>query len=257
MNKQETQPDCRQAVRHYLKKNGFGVFAPKAVIFDMDGVLFDSMPYHASSWTKVCAEYGLSMSPEEAYLHEGRTGAATINILTQRYWKRDATPEEVSKIYEEKCRLFNACPEAPKMPGAEDILRKVKADGMTIVVVTGSGQKSLLDRLGHNYPGYFTPEKIVASKDVTHGKPAPEPYLKGLQKAGVRPWEAVVVENAPLGVKAGVAAGVFTVAVNTGPLPDSALLDEGADLLFPSMQAWADAWDDFLAATNGLTCCDD
>lgn len=257
MNAREPQTDFRSAVGNYLKKHAFGVFAPKAVIFDMDGVLFDSMPYHAKSWHEVCEEYGLPMSPEEAYLHEGRTGAATINILTQRHWKREATPDEVSKIYAEKCRLFNDCPEAPKMPGAEDILRKVKADGLTIVVVTGSGQKSLLDRLGHNYPGYFSPERIVASKDVTHGKPAPEPYLKGLEKAGVNPWEAVVVENAPLGVKAGVAANVFTVAVNTGPLPDSALLDEGADLLFPSMQAWADAWDDFFATTHGLACPND
>ena len=64
----------------------------------------------------------------------------------------------------------------------------------------------------------------------------------GLEKAGVQPWEAIVVENAPLGVRAGVAAGIFTIAVNTGPLPESALLDEGANLLFPSMQTFAEAW---------------
>ena len=201
----------------------------------MDGVLFDSMPHHATSWAKVCAEFGLDISLEEVYMNEGRTGASTINLLTHRQWKRNATPEEVEQIYKEKCRLFNACPEAPKMPGAEQVLQAVKAAGLTIVVVTGSGQKSLLDRLAHNYPGFFSPNLIVSSKDVKHGKPHPEPYLMGLEKAGVKPEEAMVVENAPLGVQAAVAAGVFTIAVNTGPLPESALTDKGADVLFPSM----------------------
>lgn len=229
-----------QSIDLYLKKHGFEAFTPKAVLFDMDGVLFDSMPNHARSWAKVCTEFGLAMTPEEAYMHEGRTGAATINILTRRYWNRDATPEEVERIYQEKCRLFNACPEAPKMPGAQEVLQRVKDAGMTIVVVTGSGQKSLLDRLEHNYPGFFVPDLVVSSKDVKHGKPHPEPYLMGLEKAGLQPWEAVVVENAPLGVRAAVAANIFTVAVNTGPLPESALLNEGANALFPSMAALAD-----------------
>lgn len=229
------------AIDLYLKKHGFKEFTPKAVLFDMDGVLFDSMPIHAQSWAKVCTEFGLAMSSEEAYLHEGRTGAATINILTQRYWNRDATPQEIEQIYEEKCRLFNTFPEAPKMQGAEDVLRKVQEAGKTIVVVTGSGQKSLLDRLERNYPGYFRPDLVVSSKDVKHGKPHPEPYLMGLEKVGLQPWEAIVVENAPLGVRAGVAANIFTVAVNTGPLPESVLLNEGANLLFPSMSALAES----------------
>ncbi len=233
-----------KSVDQYLKRHGFEAFSPKAVLFDMDGVLFDSMPNHAQSWAKVCTEFGLTMSTEEAYMHEGRTGNATINILAQRYWHRDATPEELSQIYAEKCRLFNACPEAPKMPGADELLRQVKAAGLTVVVVTGSGQRSLLDRLEHNYPGVFTPSLVVSSKDVVHGKPNPEPYLMGLEKAGVNPWEAVVVENAPLGVRAAVAARIFTIAVNTGPLPESALLNEGANMLFPSMQAFSDHFEE-------------
>jgi len=65
----------------------------------------------------------------------------------------------------------------------------------------------------------------------------------GLQKAGnLQPSEAMVVENAPLGVRAGKAAGIYTIAVNTGPLPDKVLLDAGANILFPSMTALSDAW---------------
>ena len=56
----------------------------KAVLFDMDGVLFNSMPYHSEAWHNVMKSHGLTLSREEAYMHEGRTGAATINIVFQR-----------------------------------------------------------------------------------------------------------------------------------------------------------------------------
>ena len=56
----------------------------KAVFFDMDGVLFNSMPYHAEAWHQVMKQYGMNLSREEAYMHEGRTGAGTINIVSLR-----------------------------------------------------------------------------------------------------------------------------------------------------------------------------
>lgn len=238
------------ARERYLTQHGFEKFCPRAVLFDMDGVLFDSMPNHARSWSKVCTAFGLNMSPEEAFMHEGRTGEATINILTKKYWNRQATPQEIQSIYEAKCQAFNACNEAPKMPGAEAVLEKVRNTGWDIFVVTGSGQLSLLERLTTHFPGFFTPERVVSSKDVKHGKPHPEPYLLGLQRAGVQPWEAIVVENAPLGVEAAVAANIFTIAVNTGPLPEQALLEKGAHLLFPSMQELADQWEHILALSK-------
>ena len=72
----------------------------------------------------------------------------------------------------------------------------------------------------------------------------------GMQKGDLRPEECIVVENAPLGVRAAKAAGIFTIAVNTGPLPDSVLTNEGADALFPSMQALSDAWKEFSASLS-------
>lgn len=212
----------------------------RAVLFDMDGVLFDSMPNHAYAWSHAMTQFGLGMTPEEAYMNEGRTGSGTINILAQRFWGRDATEEEKQRIYEAKSAVFNQCPEALPMPGASEVLQKVKAMGKKIVLVTGSAQLSLLDRLNLHFPGIFTQEMMVTGFDVKHGKPHPEPYLMGLQKAGVRPEEALVVENAPLGVEAGHAAGIYTIAVNTGPLPDSVLKDSGADLVLPSMLALAE-----------------
>ena len=83
----------------------------------------------------------------------------------------------------------------------------------------------------------------------------------GLEKGGrflnadggrLQPWQSVVIENAPLGVQAGVAAGVFTIAVNTGPLPDEVLYQAGANILYPSMQALADGWEELLDSLKSV-----
>ena len=214
----------------------------KAVLFDMDGVLFNSMPYHSEAWHQVMKSHGLNLSREEAYMHEGRTGAATINIVFQRELGREAS-QEIEKIYKEKSILFNTHPEAERMPGAWELLKKIKREGLITMVVTGSGQLSLLDRLEHNFPGMFHKELMITAFDVKYGKPDPEPYLMALKKGGIKASEAVVVENAPLGVEAGHKAGIFTIAVNTGPLDGQVLLDSGANLLLPSMQALCDTWE--------------
>lgn len=213
--------------------------ALRAVLFDMDGVLFDSMPAHSVSWVEAATSAGLQMTPEDAYWFEGQTGWHTIELLYQRSLGRSATPEETAYLYQLKTDLFVKYNAGGVLPGAPDVLRAV-AD-LERLVVTGSSQASLLERLDEAFPGVFSPELMVTGKDVQHGKPHPEPYLRGLAKADVRPEEAWVVENAPMGVQAAVAAGVFTIAVNTGLLPDSALLDEGAHVLFHSMSELAEA----------------
>ena len=141
----------------------------KAVLFDMDGVLFNSMPYHSEAWHQVMKTHGLDLSREEAYMHEGRTGAATINIVFQRELGREATQEEIESIYQEKSVLFNSYAEAERMPGAWELLQKVKGEGLTPMVVTGSGQLSLLERWEHNFPGMFHKELMVTAFDVKYG----------------------------------------------------------------------------------------
>lgn len=201
----------------------------------MDGVLFDSMPNHAYAWSHAMTQFGLEMTAYEAYLHEGRTGSGTINILAQRYWGRDAAPEEIERIYAAKAETFNTCPEPKPMPGALEALTAAKELGCKIVLVTGSGQAKLLESLERHYPGIFRQELMVTGFDVKRGKPDPEPYLMGLQRAGVKAEEAIVVENAPLGVQAAKGAGIFTIAANTGPLEDNILKDAGADIVVPDL----------------------
>ena len=233
----------QEAIKQYLCKYGHERIDLKAVLFDMDGVLFNSMPNHTRSWHRIMERFGFGLSEEEAYMHEGRTGADTINIISRRERGHDATDEEIKAIYAAKAEEFNKCPEAPRMSGALEVLQKIKADGLTRMVVTGSGQVSLLERLNRNFPDIFQKELMVTAFDIKYGKPNPDPYLMALKKGGFRPNEAIVIENAPLGVQAGVAAGIFTIAVNTGPLPDQVLWDAGANLLFPSMEAFNEAWE--------------
>ena len=233
----------QEAINRYLNKHGYERINLKAVLFDMDGVLFNSMPNHARSWHKVMVRMGFGLSEQEAYMHEGRTGAHTINIISRRERGHDATDEEIKAIYAAKSEEFNKCPEAPRMPGAWEVLNKIKADNLTRMIVTGSGQVSLLDRLNKNFPGIFQKELMVTAFDIKFGKPNPDPYLMALEKGGFQPNEAIVIENAPLGVQAGVAAGIFTVAVNTGPLPDQVLWDAGANLLFHSMTEFNEQWE--------------
>ena len=220
----------------YLKRNRLKRFNLRAVIFDMDGVLLDSMPIHDRSWQEAMDEEGLRHEPGEFYLHEGRIGRETIDIIFQRNLNRNATEEEIERIYRRKTELFQQYSRDKTIPGAEEVLKLVKEKGLKTVLVTGSGQPSLPERLDNHFPGIFTPDNMVTAFDLVHGKPDPEPFLKGLKKGGaLLPHQAIVIENAPLGIEAAVGAGIFTIAVNTGPLHDSILRDAGASLVFKSM----------------------
>lgn len=242
-----------KAIQNYLEAHQYKAIELKATLFDMDGVLFDSMRNHATAWNKAMKLYNMTLTEEEAYMHEGRTGASTINIVSVRERGYEATEEEIKEIYKTKSDIFNGLPKAKRMPGALEVLTQIKENGLTPMVVTGSGQLSLLDKLNHNFPNIFQEHLMVTAFDVKYGKPNPEPYLMALKKAGINANQAIVVENAPLGVQAGVAAGIFTVAVNTGPLPDSALLEQGANLLFHSMNEFSDNWKNLFNALNQIT----
>lgn len=237
---QNTITDPFQA---YLALTGYSRFDIKAVLFDMDGVLYNSMPYHCKSWLQTMTEFGYHCTYEEFFIHEGRTGNSTINLLTQREFGRDATEEEIKVIYKRKSELFTEYNKGETIPFAREMLNLVKSQNLDTVLVTGSGQHSLLGKLEDNFPGIFIREKMVTAFDVARGKPNPEPYLKGLIKAGnLSPNEAVVVENAPMGVQAAVDAGIFCIAINTGPIDEKVLYDAGADIVLPSMESLFMEW---------------
>ena len=234
-------------IKKYLEDHGFEVFRPKAVLFDMDGVLYDSMPNHAIAWQESMAKCGLQMTADDAYATEGARGIDTIREMVKRQQGRIIDEAEAQRMYDIKTRIFHSLPEAPIMPGILSLMTQIRSDGLKIGVVTGSGQRPLIQRILKDFSTFVDESCITTAYDVKHGKPAPDPYLMGLQKAGaLMPNEAIVVENAPLGVRSGHAAHIMTVAVNTGPLPDEELLVAGANLIFPTMQEFSDHWNDLV-----------
>jgi HAD superfamily hydrolase (TIGR01509 family) len=213
------------------------------VLFDMDGVLYDSMPNHAIAWQQSMAQFGILMTADDAYATEGARGVDTIRQMVKKQQGRNIDEAEAQRMYDVKSHIFHSLSEAPIMPGVLDLMHQIQSDGIQIGVVTGSGQRPLIQRILSDFKEYVDEKHITTAYDVKHGKPNPDPYLVGLKKAGdLMPYEAIVVENAPLGVRAGVAAKIFTIAVNTGPLPAQILLDANADLLFPTMKEFSDNW---------------
>ena len=239
----------KNIIDQYLEKHGFEALRPKAVLFDMDGVLYDSMPHHAIAWQRSMSKFDIRMTVDDAYATEGARGVDTIRMMVKKQQGREIDEAEAQQMYDEKTRQFHMLPETSVMPGIPDLMKQIHADGLTIGVVTGSGQRPLINRLLKDFGEYLDESHIVTAYDVKRGKPNPDPYLMGLQKTGhLNPWEAIVVENAPLGVKAGVAARIFTIAVNTGPLSNEVLEDAGANLVLPAMTTLSQQWHDLLSS---------
>ncbi len=240
-----------EAIRQYKSAHGYARFAPRAVLFDMDGVLYNSMPNHAVAWQESMKRFGIHFTAADSYATEGARGIDTIRRFVREQQGKDISTEEAQRMYDVKTDLFNNMPVAEIFPGVRELMRKITADGMTVGVVTGSGQRPLIKRLLDDFGEFLTESHIVTAYDVERGKPNPDPYLMGLAKVGgLKPWQGIVVENAPLGVRAGVAAGIFTVAINSGPLPDAALADERADIVLQSMQDLCAVWDELIAASD-------
>ena len=210
----------------------------------MDGVVFNSMPIHAQAWETVMTKYGLDFTARDCYMQEGRTGQSVIDECFLRCRGRHATEEEWQSIYKEKSNWFYTHGPATLIPGIRDLLYWLHdlSSKPQIFLVTGSGQRSLLDELNEVLPEVFIRERMVTAFDYTHGKPDPEPYMMAYEKARnydltLSKEECCVVENAPLGILSGCAAGLFVTGVNTGILEEEDLLAAGANRTFPSMSA--------------------
>lgn len=239
-----------EAMKKHLQSHGYEAMRLRAVLFDMDGVLFNSMPLHAKAWSIVMNEAGYDFPEESVYLNEGRTGSDTINIVHTMQFGEPASPALVDTLCKKKCDIFDTYPEAPQMAGAHELVKKVKQCGLTPMIVTGSGTPTLIARIQGNFPGLFEERHIITGFDVKRGKPHPDPYLLALERGGFKPSEAIVVENAPLGVTAGVAAGIFTIAANTGPLSPDVLKEAGANIVFRSVEEICYEWENIYSAAT-------
>ena len=185
---------------------------PKAVLFDMDGVIVDSMPYHYLAWYEALRPLGIRVSVFEVYLREGeRWDKSLKDFLTQS----GITPSSrtLAKIFRLRQRFFHRYFKRRLFEGVGEFLRCLKKNGYTLGLVTGTPRCELNKILPSRIKGLFN--TIVSGEMVKLGKPHPAPYLKAAQLLGLKPRECLVVENAPLGIRSAKAAGMFCAAITT------------------------------------------
>jgi sugar-phosphatase len=196
----------------------------RGVLFDLDGVLVDSTPAVERVWASWARQHGLV--PEEVVRKaHGRPSIATIRELLPNAG-HEAEDREVER--REIADLEGVVP----LPGAMELLQALPVDHWTIV--TSCTRKLAEVRIAA--AGLPRPRQIVTATDVKHGKPSPEPYLKGAQVLGFSAADCIVVEDAPAGIRAGKAAGARVVALQTTS-NDADLQQAGADWIVSDCSA--------------------
>ncbi len=187
-----------------------------ALLFDMDGVLIDSTPAVARVWTRWARRYGFD--PEEVVTRaHGRPSITTI-----REYFPDADHEAKNREIEQM-EIADTEGVVP-LPGVLELLRSLPRDRWAIVTSCTRALAEVRIRTG-NLP---IPQVFVTASDITHGKPHPEPYLKGALKLGIATRDCIVVEDVPAGIRAGKNAGMRVIAVTT-TVGESSLKNAGAD----------------------------
>ncbi len=216
---------------------------PEVILFDMDGVLFDTMPAHAVSWYQTAVRYGLEATKEEFYLYEGQKGIDTVAHLYRRQHGKEAPSSLIEEIYNYKTTLFSTETEIKLIPNILSLIKYLKKRNRKVGVVTGSSRQNALGRIEKYFSEYISNEHIITADDCRHGKPHPEPYSKGMELFGTKPERCIVVENAPYGVRSASDADAYVIAVTTGPIPGTTLYTNGADIVLPNMMAVQEWWD--------------
>lgn len=183
----------------------------KAVIFDMDGVLVDSMPYHADAWIIVFAEAGIYIKRQDVYEVEGSNHEGIIRLIFKKAGRTPA-PEDFEELSLKKREVFARINNVEVFEGIHDCLDFLK-NRCSLGVVSGSDKGVVMELIERFFPDTF--EAIVTGNDVKEGKPSPEPYLKAVEMLGIRKDECIVIENAPLGVESAKRAGLYCVAIPT------------------------------------------
>lgn len=188
---------------------------PRAILFDMDGVIIDSMPYHFIAWFETLKPMGVKVNSFDVYSREGENWKKTIADLLKRS-KLEYSKNVIDAILPHKQRIFKQYFKRFIFKGTEEVLCHYKKKGYLLGLVTGTYADSIEKVLPANIYRMF--DCIVSGDSTKHGKPHPEPYLSAAKKLNLKPKECVVLENSPLGTQSAKRAGMFCVAV-TSSLP--------------------------------------
>lgn len=212
----------------------------KAILFDFDGVLAETTPYHLEAWKEVFGELGITIDPKVARLHEGAPAWQIARALVKDV-EVEISEKELQEIAQRKNKKFRALNKATIYDGVWDLIQSAKQRGLKVALVTGTAYANLKAVLPESLLAAF--DEIIKEGDTEHGKPHPDPYLLASQRLGLAASECLVIENAPLGIRSAKAAGAFCVALTT-TLPEDQL--EEANKVVKTHKDVAALLEDFL-----------
>jgi beta-phosphoglucomutase len=199
-----------------------------SVIFDMDGVITDTMPYHFQAWRTIFANNGIHVTHEDIYKREGQKGIDSVREIFGE--KNISFTEEIAhRLLKEKEALFKKIFKRRYISGSRSLIKRLFRQGYRLALVTGTSRTEAEYLLPKDLWNCF--EVTVCGSDVKHGKPHPEPYLTALHKLNISPSSTIVIENAPFGIASAKAAGLKCIALETS-LPTTYL--KQADKVFHS-----------------------
>jgi HAD superfamily hydrolase (TIGR01509 family) len=183
----------------------------KAVLFDMDGTLIDSMKYHIKSWIQAFKNAGIKVTKQEIALFEGADFQKTVRHFAKKNNKK-LTKDEKIKIFKQKYDFFNKIYEHKYLVSANKLIA-LKSLGVKIAITTGNDLDGIKNCLDKYYYDLF--DVVITAEDVKQGKPKPDTYKIALKKLNIKPDEAIVVENAPLGIESAKSAKIKTFAITS------------------------------------------
>jgi beta-phosphoglucomutase family hydrolase len=188
-----------------------------AFLFDMDGTMVDSMPWHARSWEAFADELGAPpLAPDFFHQTTGRTG-----LEVMRYCVGERPEPELRDLVHRKEALYRSMfgPSFREVPGFLAFAQAARAAGIKVACATAGDADNIafvLDNLGCH--GFF--DTVVGAHDVDRGKPHPDLFLLAAQRMDTDPADCLVFEDAPHGIEAARRAGMRAVAIATTLPPD-------------------------------------
>ncbi len=184
----------------------------KAILFDLDGVIVDSLHYHYLAWDQMFQKYGSNVTEESVLLTEGMNSFEILPLMLQQTGV-DLPVEEHNKFIEDKRSLFRQIAKLSYYPNAFETIAELRKRGYMTALVTACARKNMEKSVDLERQKLF--DFIISGDDVKRAKPSPDPYLTAQKTLGVDVSECIVIENAPLGVESAKNAGMICIAVES------------------------------------------
>lgn len=181
-----------------------------AILFDMDGTIFDSETVHREAWKITAAGFGQLFTDEMYLQFIGKTTPDCMKLALQGF-DREIALEGFSKSYYENLAALVE-KEVPLKEGFSAYFEFVKSLDKPMAIVTSSAKQGVTANFAH-YDFYSEFQLVLTRDDVKHFKPDPEPYLLACQKLSVKPERVLVFEDSNTGALAAIEAGCFTVGI--------------------------------------------